>query len=125
MREYKNNEIAVCYVCGHHKVVGRFEIHNNIFRICPACLDNFSRLIAKKADKIKWNRATMKWENLYKEDIQEFERLYPNVDVLHHIEHTMPEWINKQILAGKAVKSNWRSFILRWLAKRQREAVGL
>ena len=116
---------GICLGCGKDKQLAAIETGRIIIHVCARCLDNASRLIAKKADKLKWNRSTMKWENLYQEDIKEFERLYPKVDVFHVLEKEIPEWINKQILSGKTVKSNWRSFILRWLANEQKKAIGL
>ena len=118
-----------CHVCGKRKTVGLFNISSAIqirhVPICPACLDNFSRLICKQTDKIKWNRATMKFENIFQEDIKAWEALYPGLDVMEIIEKKAPEWIIRKCMSGEAVKSDYRRFIMNWLKRDAARAVGL
>ena len=114
--------------CGKTKTVGRFKIDASILTpiitdICTQCLDNASRLICKKTDKIKWNRAEMRFENIFQEDIKAWEALFPMLDVMEIIEKKAPEWIIRKCMSGRAVKSDYRSFIMNWLKRDAARAV--
>ena len=72
-----------------------------------------------------WDRQEMKLKNIYVEDIKTWESLYPALDVMYFIEKKIPEWIIKNILVGKSVKSDYRRFIMNWLKREQQKAIGL
>lgn len=115
----------VCTSCGKYKTVGEFDFGYAVPQLCCQCLDNASRIISKQTDRITWDRQESKLRNIYQEDIKAWEKLYPDVDVMRVIEKRIPEWIIKNVLVGKAVKSDYRRFIVNWLKKEQIKAVGL
>lgn len=127
MLEWKENTKAFCNVCGEWKTVGKFITDRNggDLWICTQCLDNASRLISKKEDRIFWDRQEMKLKNIYREDIKRWEELYPALDVMYFLEKKIPEWIIKNTLIGKSVKSDYRRFIMNWLNREQQKAIGL
>ncbi len=114
-----------CESCGKHKTVGEFDMGRISIYLCCACLDNASRLIANKADKLYFDRDTGKFINLYKEDIQAWEKLYPNVDVIWIVEIAMPRWLASKTGLKKSKKSNWKNFLHNWLKREQMKAVGV
>jgi len=116
-------ERRVCVGCNKIKTVGFFT--TGLIALCSSCLDNASRLISKKADRIYWDREKSKLENVYVEDIKAWEKLYPNIDVIKIVDKDIPEWIMKKIRTKKVVKSDYRKTIINWLKKEQAKAVGL
>ncbi len=130
MFELLNTMRILCDGCGKHKLVGVFDasliqgVAKHIV-ICPACLDKASLAITNKADKLYFDRDTGKFINLYKEDIQELERLYPNIDVIWMIETAMPRWLNGTKGKKKSNKSNWNTFMNNWLKIEQLKALGV
>ncbi len=115
----------VCGSCQKHKTVGEFDFGYKVINLCCQCLDNASRTISKQTDRITWDRQESKLRNIYQEDIKAWENLYPDVDVMVVLEKRIPEWIIKNVLVGKAVKSDYRRFIINWLKREQIKAVGL
>jgi len=127
MLEWKRNVKGYCNICGSPRLVGVFNTDRDGGELwaCTQCLDNASRLISKSADKITWDRQTMKLVNIYQEDIKKWQELYKDVDVFAVIEKWIPEWIIKNILVGKSVKSDYRKCIINWLKREQQKAIGL
>ncbi len=125
MFELLNTHKRVCEGCGRNKLIGCISTGTSYLFICCACLDNASRQIANKADKLYYDRDTGKFINLYKEDIQELEKLYPNIDVIWMIETAMPRWLASKAGLKKAKKSNWLTFVHNWLKHAQARAIGV
>ncbi|MFH0857575.1 MAG: hypothetical protein V1848_02395 [Candidatus Magasanikbacteria bacterium] len=125
MFEFSNTHRDVCEGCGKTKIIGCFDIGGLYLNFCSSCLDNASRQIANKADKLYFDRDAGKFINLYKEDIKEWERLYPNIDVIWWIETGIPRWLNKKKGQKKSKKSDWNDFIGKWLEREQMKAVGV
>lgn len=125
MFEFIRAERNTCFSCGKKKTIGVINIFDNWIYICPQCLDNTSRQIANKADKLYFDRDTGKFINLYKEDIQAWEKLYPNIDVIWWIETGIPRWLNRKKGQKKSKKSDWNNFIGKWLEREQLKAIGV
>ncbi len=125
MFEFCDTRKGVCDNCKKNKIVGVFDVGQHDIWLCPQCLDNFSRQIANKADKLYFDRDAGKFINLYKEDIQAWEKLYPNIDVIWWIETGIPRWLNEKKGQKKSKKSDWNDFIGNWLKREQMKALGV
>lgn len=66
----------------------------------------------------------MKWEHIQVIDVQRWEGLFPDVDVVKEITKEMVIWLEKNKGRKKAHKKNWTSFILRWLKKEEERRIG-
>jgi hypothetical protein len=60
---------------------------------------------------------------MYAEDIERWEKLFPDVDVAHEVLKEMPIWLEKMRNTKLAHKKNWNRTILNWLKKEQIKAV--
>jgi hypothetical protein len=120
---------GLCGSCNRTKTVGRVEAPDGpFFWICPACLDNLSRMISKKADKLYFSWEEAKFMNIYREDMQNLERLFPRLDfkeIVRQVEVEMPRWLWSEEGQKKSKKSNWKAFIVKWLKREELKAVGL
>lgn len=127
MFEFIRVDRAVCDGCGVGKTVGIFNIYEDkpYVWLCSVCLDNASRQIANKADKLYFDWDAGKFINLYKEDIQAWEWLYPNIDVIWFIETAMPQWLMSAKGRKKSKKSDWNRFANNWLQREQLKAIGV
>lgn len=70
-----------------------------------------------KKENIGFDWQNMKWVNLWIEDIEEWERLYPGVDVARVVRFDTVQWLSKVKGTQKARKNNWRKFIHNWLRR--------
>lgn len=84
--------------------------------------------------KIKPNFNTMKWEGLTVEQMEVWEKLYPDVDILKVVCVDMMREIEKKLRRENGVikatgwvkgKKDWKKTIVNWLKKEQLKAVGL
>jgi hypothetical protein len=73
--------------------------------------------------KIKFDFATMSWQGLTVEQIQLWEHLYPDIDVIHVLKYDMPQWLDKKNGTKKVQKKNYKAFICNWLRRAQEAAL--
>jgi hypothetical protein len=75
--------------------------------------------------KIRFDFLSMSWQGLTVEQIELWESLYDQADVIRILKLDIPRWLDKQ--NGKKItrKKNWRAFICNWLKREQIKAVGL
>ncbi len=82
-----------------------------------------------KNETIKFNFASMRWENLTVEQIQLWEFLYPDIDPVHQLQFEMIRWLDLQVKGGHinkiARKKDWKKTICNWLRKEQAKAAGI
>ena len=71
-----------------------------------------------KVTKIEFDFEEMKWKGLTVAQIQFWEKVYPDVDVINEISKKMVGWLDAE-RNGKGRKKNWKSFINGWLARSQ------
>jgi hypothetical protein len=78
---------------------------------------------------IKFNFTDMKWEGLTVEQIQLWEHLYPDVDVVKVLKVDMIRWFDLKATFGNvhkvARKKNFKAFICNWLKREQLKGVGI
>jgi len=67
--------------------------------------------------KITFNFTTLKWENITVEQVQLWEKAYPDCDVIDILTKKMPSWLDAN--PAKAKKKNWKRFIVNWLSRQQ------
>ena len=79
--------------------------------------------------KIKFDFKSMRWQGLTVEQIQLWEFLYPDIDVIQHLKFEMVRWLDRQVKSGHinkiARKKDWKKFITNWLKSEQEKAVWL
>ncbi len=80
-------------------------------------------------ETIKWNFDAAAWQGITVSQVQLWERLYDQVNVVHHLRVEMQRWFDLQTRNGvpKAIarKKDWKRFIVNWLKKEQAKAVGI
>jgi hypothetical protein len=122
---------AFCMACDKWKTVGVFTSEDMPFyQLCPECLAEFviqidPRITFKlhvKKSKIKFDWINYCWLGLEIPEIKEIEKIYPDIDVVTEFKK-MREWLYNNRTNEKAHKSQWHSFITRWLARAQQKAV--
>jgi len=74
--------------------------------------------------KINWNFQERKWEGITIGQVQRWEKMFPDIDVVRLLKQDMALWLEANTNNKKAHKRNWTSFILKWLKKEQKENVG-
>ena len=67
--------------------------------------------------KIEFDFDALKWRGLTVTQIQFWEGCFPDCDVIKILTKKMPAWLNAN--PSKAKKSNWKRFIVNWLAREQ------
>jgi predicted Zn-dependent protease len=72
----------------------------------------------------------MRWQNITLEQVKEWEKLYPLVDVAQVLRYDIPQWLDKMKLAPNRIKKiaqkkDWKKTICNWLKREQAKAVGL
>lgn len=72
---------------------------------------------------ISWDWEEMKWKGITMQDIEVWERLYPDVDIAYQLKIKMVEWFVKWKGTKKVQKKRWDRFICNWLSKAQVKAV--
>ncbi len=82
--------------------------------------------------KINYNFEFMYWEGLTVEQIQLWEKIYPDVNVPQALRLDMMCWLDRMVISRdplkilrKGRKRNWKAFICNWLKKEQAKAVGI
>jgi phosphoribosylformimino-5-aminoimidazole carboxamide ribonucleotide (ProFAR) isomerase len=89
-----------------------------------------------KVIRINWNFETMKWENLTVSQIEIWQALYKNIDVVRILTKDIPQAIDKKVdrIDGKITKRgwvkekkvwHWKETICNWLAREQMRASGI
>jgi len=77
--------------------------------------------------KIRFDFPTMSWQGLTIEQIQLWEHLYPDVNVVQVLKVDMPRWFDLQVKGGKvnkiARKKDFKRFVCNWLKREQIKAV--
>ena len=74
-------------------------------------------------DGIRFDFSEMKWKGISVDHVQRWERLFPDVDVVHEILKEMPVWLERKRDTRQAHKKNWTSFILKWLKRSQERRI--
>lgn len=128
----KFNEVitAFCMSCNQWKEVGVFD---DKYQLCPDCLcqaaiyidPRISFKLNKKKSNIKFDWKNMKWIGISIEQIKIWEKLYPDIDIVHILNADMLRWL--ELTKDKKIshKSQWKEFIMKWLGKEQAKAVGI
>jgi hypothetical protein len=85
-----------------------------------------------KRDKIGFDYGAMRWTGITMDQIEIWERIYPDVNIAQELKSTMVQWLDRQVLSreplkisAKGKKRNWKTFITKWLARAQQRAVWL
>ena len=76
--------------------------------------------------KIRFDFATMSWKGLTIEQMQLWEHLYPDVNVVQVLKVDMPRWLDRCVTNGTikkvARKKDWKKTITNWLKREQIKA---
>jgi hypothetical protein len=89
-----------------------------------------------KTIRINWNFETMKWENLTVSQIEVWQGLYKNIDVVRILTKDIPREIDKKVdrIDGKIIKRgwvkdkkawHWKETIINWLKREQLKLSGV
>jgi hypothetical protein len=74
---------------------------------------------------IKWDFERMRWEGLTEAQVELWEKLYPDCDVIDVLRFDIPRWLEKKKGTKISHKKNWHTTICNWLKKEQMKAVGI
>jgi hypothetical protein len=66
----------------------------------------------------------MKWKHIQVIDVQRWEGLFPDVDVVKEITKEMTIWLEKNKGRKTSHKKNWTKFILNWLKRSEEKYCG-
>ena len=89
-----------------------------------------------KVIRINWNFETMKWENLTVSQIEVWQALYKNINVVRILTKDIPRAIDKKVdrIEGKIIKRGWvkgkkawcwKQTIINWFISEQMKGVGI
>jgi hypothetical protein len=78
----------------------------------------------KGHSSIKFDFDTMKWRGISIEQIQIWERIYPDVNVIKVLQFDTIRWIDRNKEKKISHKSRWRTFICNWLQAEQEKNIG-
>ena len=73
--------------------------------------------------KINWNFQERKWEGITIGQVQRWEKMFPDIDVVRLLKQDMALWLEANTNNKKAHKKNWTSFILKWLKRSQERSI--
>lgn len=124
-----NQTKAICDLCGETKYVGYFSVYsstaeNGEFKVCRDCIERLAIHIKReKAEPIRFNMETMKWEGLKLSEVKTWEKQFDRVDVAAEFTK-IKAWILRNKETEKVHKRNWRSFVINWLRRSQEKASG-
>ncbi|MEN6320626.1 MAG: hypothetical protein ABFD82_17960 [Syntrophaceae bacterium] len=121
-----NQAKTVCDLCGETKYIGRFFIRGGAasseLEVCRDCIERLAVFIKReKAQPIRFNMETMKWEGLKLSEVKEWEKQFDRVDVAAEF-IKIRAWILRKKGTEQAHKRNWRTFIVNWLRRSQVKA---
>jgi hypothetical protein len=81
---------------------------------------------------IRFDFVTMQWEGLTRDQIELWEHLYRNADVVSVLKTDIPRWIDKKVISREplkvkaiARKKDWKKTICNWLQKENMKGAGL
>lgn len=74
--------------------------------------------------KINWNFQECKWEGITIGQVQRWEKMFPDIDVVRLLKQDLALWLEANMNNKKAHKKNWTSFILKWLKREQERRLG-
>ena len=75
-------------------------------------------------NKISFDFKLMKWRGITIEQMQLWERLYPEVDVVQQLKVDMIAWLDRKKDTKLSHKKDWKRTIHNWLKKEQERNIG-
>ena len=66
--------------------------------------------------KIDFDFEKKEFRHITVDQVKFWESVFPDVDVIHHLEHRMPAWLDGN---PSRAKKNYKRFIVNWLSAQQ------